>query len=109
MAEAAIAAHGIIGDLQTAALVSVAPRLDYGRRPHRTYATGSGAVFTGGGLTLTLHFVHDPGEVPPAEPHVDDGDLHAAIELVAGQASGVVLESAASGSPREVPLEEALG
>jgi|SRR5829696_7683390 len=67
--------------------VDVAPRFDYGRRPHRTYATGSGAVFTGGGLTLTLHFVHDPGEVPPAEPHVDDGDLHAAIELVAGQAS----------------------
>jgi pentatricopeptide repeat protein len=88
--------------------LDVAPRFDYGRRPHRTYATGKGAVFTGGGLTLTLHFVHDPAGVQLAEPHVDDGDLHAAIDLVAGQTSGVVLESATNASPREVPLEEAL-
>jgi pentatricopeptide repeat protein len=89
--------------------LDVAPRFDYGRRPHRAYLTDKGAVFTGGGPTLTLHFVHDPDGVQPAEPHVDDGDVHAAIELVAGQASGVVLESAAGESPREVPLEEASG
>ena len=42
--------------------VEVAPRFDYGRCPHQTEVTESGAVFTSPGLTLTLHAVREPDD-----------------------------------------------
>ena len=82
--------------------VDIAPRFDYGRRAHRTELTDSGVVFSTDALTLTLHAVREPDDARLAQAQVDEGDVRATIDLVAGQVRGVMLESAADGPPREV-------
>ena len=40
--------------------LDIAPRFDYGRRPHEVLVTEHGGVFTSGGSTLTFHLVKEP-------------------------------------------------
>src|SRR4051794_32252918 len=86
--------------------VDVAPRFDYGRHPHRAEVTDHGVVFAANGQRLTLHVVREPEDEHLARVEVRDEDVHATIDLVAGQRRGVVLESAAEGPPREVRVAE---
>jgi GH15 family glucan-1,4-alpha-glucosidase len=81
-------------------VVDCAPRFDYGRQAHQLEVTEQGAVFRGPGLELTLH--------GPADLERSGDDVHATITLQAGQADGLVLESAAEGPPRHLPREELL-
>jgi GH15 family glucan-1,4-alpha-glucosidase len=89
--------------------VELAPRFDYGRRPHRVEVTDDGAVFSTDELALTLHVVREPEDEHRARVSVDDQDVRATLELVAGQLRGVVLESAADGPPREIGVAEIRG
>jgi GH15 family glucan-1,4-alpha-glucosidase len=89
--------------------IDVAPRFDYGRHAHRTEATENGVVFTANGSTLTLHVVREPDDEHKASVRIDDQDLHASLELVAGEVRGLVLESAAPGPPREIRVAEIRG
>ena len=82
--------------------MELAPRFDYGRRPHRTEVTENGAVFTADGMRLVLHAVREPGDERLVQGHVENEDVHGSIDLVAGQLRGVVLETAADGPPREI-------
>jgi GH15 family glucan-1,4-alpha-glucosidase len=82
--------------------VELAPRFDYGRRPHRTEVTENGAVVTADGMRLVLHAVREPDDERLVQGHVEDEDVHGSIDLVAGQLRGVVLETAADGPPREI-------
>jgi GH15 family glucan-1,4-alpha-glucosidase len=84
----------------------VAPRFDYGRGAHRTEITEHGAVFTTDALTLTLHAVRNPDDERLARVRVDDGDVRATLDLKEGDVRGLVLESAADGPPREIPVAE---
>jgi GH15 family glucan-1,4-alpha-glucosidase len=87
--------------------VDVAPRFDYGRRPHRTELTEHGAVFSTEALALTLHAVREPDDPRLAEVRVEEGDARLTLELEAGQTRGIVLESNAEGPPHEVRVAEA--
>jgi len=89
--------------------IDVAPRFDYGRHPHEIEPTEHGAVFTANGHRLTLHIVREPGDEHKAQVRVEDGDIHGALTLVAGEIRGLVLESAADGPPREVSAAEIRG
>jgi GH15 family glucan-1,4-alpha-glucosidase len=86
--------------------IDIAPRFDYGRRPHRTDLTDNGVVFSTEALTLTLHVVREPDDPHLAESRVEDGDVRLRVELSAGQVRGLMLESAADGPPREVRVAE---
>jgi GH15 family glucan-1,4-alpha-glucosidase len=86
--------------------IDIAPRFDYGRHPHRTEVTAGGAVFASNGSTLTLHVVREPGDERKARITVADEDLHASVDLVAGELRGMVLESAADGPPHELRVPE---
>ncbi|SFL15179.1 glycoside hydrolase family 15 protein [Geodermatophilus ruber] len=86
--------------------VEVAPRFDYGRRPHRTELSDNGVVFASETLRLTLHVVREPADERLAQVRVDDGDVRGSLDLVAGQLRGLVLESAADGPPRETRVAE---
>jgi GH15 family glucan-1,4-alpha-glucosidase len=79
-----------------------APRFDYGRQPHELELTGEGAVFRSPTLTLT---VHGAGERAMER---DGNDLRGALTVRAGQAGGVILESAAQGPPQRTDPEELL-
>jgi pentatricopeptide repeat protein len=86
--------------------VDVAPRFDYGRRPHRTDRTEHGAVFDSGDATMTVHAVREPDDERLAELHVtEDGDVHGSVTLAAGQVRGIVLETGGTG-PRAVRVGE---
>ena len=85
---------------RTRFVVDCAPRFDYGRQAHQLEVTEQGAVFRGPGLELTLH--------GPAGLERSGNDVHATITLQAGQVDGLMLESAAEGSPRHLPREELL-
>jgi GH15 family glucan-1,4-alpha-glucosidase len=88
--------------------LDVAPRFDYGRRPHEVHVTEHGAVFTSDGATLTLQVVREPDDARVVQaPAVDSGDVHASFTLEAGQVRGLVLETAADGPPREIRVAEA--
>jgi GH15 family glucan-1,4-alpha-glucosidase len=88
--------------------VDLAPRFDYGRLAHSVEVTPAGVVFTADGVSLTLHTVREASDEHLANATVEDGDVHATLELSAGQLRGVVLESAADGPPREIrPAEVA--
>jgi GH15 family glucan-1,4-alpha-glucosidase len=82
--------------------VELAPRFDYGRRPHRTEVTENGAVCTADGMRLVLHAVREPDDERLVQGHIENEDVHGSIDLVAGQLRGVVLETAADGPPREI-------
>jgi GH15 family glucan-1,4-alpha-glucosidase len=88
--------------------LDVAPRFDYGRRPHEVHVTEHGAVFDSHGSSLTLNIVREPDDVHLVRPQVDAaGDVHASFTLEAGQVRGMVLETAADGPPREIRVAEA--
>ena len=86
--------------------IDIAPRFDYGRKPHRTDLTEHGAVFSTDALTLTLHPVREPDDARLAHVRVDEGDLRVSIDLTAGDVRGLVLEAAADGPPREIRVAE---
>jgi GH15 family glucan-1,4-alpha-glucosidase len=80
-----------------------APRFDYGRQAHELELTDEGAVFHTPTLQLTLH----GGGAGAMQRHGDD--VRGELTLSAGQAGGVMLESAADGPPRTMTPEELLG
>jgi GH15 family glucan-1,4-alpha-glucosidase len=82
--------------------VVVAPRFDYGRQTHQTYQSENGAVLAAGSTSLTLHTVREPGDPRLAQVRVNGGDVHATVELTAGQVRGLVLETGEAGQPREI-------
>lgn len=86
--------------------VLVAPRFDYGRRPHTASLAGHGAVFVADEMSLTLHPVREPGDQHLAETHVEGGDVHLRLGLSAGQVRGLVLETDAVQPPHEIRLAE---
>jgi GH15 family glucan-1,4-alpha-glucosidase len=79
-----------------------APRFDYGRQPHELEVTDEGAVFRTPTLQLTLH----GAGYQAIQRH--GNDVRGALTMRAGQAGGVVLESAADGPPRTTKPEELL-
>jgi GH15 family glucan-1,4-alpha-glucosidase len=79
-----------------------APRFDYGRQPHELELTDEGAVFRTPTLRLTLHGAGRQA----MQRHGDD--VRGAVTVRAGEAGGLVLESAASGPPRTTVPEELL-
>ncbi|MGZ4537481.1 MAG: glycoside hydrolase family 15 protein [Blastococcus sp.] len=89
--------------------IDVAPRFNYGRHAHRAQVSENGVVFTANGSSLTLHVVREPGDEQKARVRVEDEDLHASLDLVAGEIRGIVLESAADGPPREMRVAEIRG
>src|ERR687898_1356792 len=80
-----------------------APRFDYGRQAHELELTDEGAVFRTPTLQLTLH-----GAGHRAMQRYGN-DVRGELTVRAGQAGGVVLESAADGPPRTMAPEELLG
>ncbi|MCD2195214.1 glycoside hydrolase family 15 protein [Actinomycetospora endophytica] len=82
------------------------PRFDYGRREHDTHLSDAGVVFTTDQMSLTVHVVREPGDERLATAQISDGHARATLPLVAGQVRGVVLESAATGPPREIRVSE---
>jgi GH15 family glucan-1,4-alpha-glucosidase len=79
-----------------------APRFDYGRQPHELELSDQGAVFRTPTLELTLH-----GAGHRAIQR-DGNDLRGTLTVRAGEAGGLVLESAAPGPPRTTVPEELL-
>jgi GH15 family glucan-1,4-alpha-glucosidase len=79
----------------------IAPRFDYGRRPHTLSLTGAGAVFTAGDMALTMHSVRQPDDERLAEVHVAGDDLRVLLTLSEGQTRGVVLEWGVT-TPQEI-------
>ncbi|WP_318306609.1 glycoside hydrolase family 15 protein [Amycolatopsis solani] len=86
--------------------VVVAPRFDYGRRPHQAMLVANGAVFIARETSLVLHAVREPGDEHLAEARVEGGDVHLRLALTAGQVRGVVLETDAAEPPRELRVAE---
>jgi GH15 family glucan-1,4-alpha-glucosidase len=83
--------------------IECAPRFDYGRQPHKLEMTEHGAVFHAGTLSLTLH-----GFGRGAMRREGD-DVRGTLALEAGDAGGVILESAAGGPPRTLTTDELTG
>ncbi len=93
---------------QLAFALEVSPRFDYGRVRHETHVTEHGAVFRADGLSLTLHAIRNPGDERLVRmEHVEGGDVRGRLALSAGQDRGLLIESAADGPPREIPVGEA--
>ncbi len=88
--------------------VELAPRFDYGRLRHEAEVTENGAVLSANGSKLTVHVVREPEDARRAELRVQDGDVHATLELRAGERRGLLLESGAAGPPREVRVAEVM-
>ncbi len=86
--------------------IEVAPRFDYGRHPHQAELSAEGVVFRANGTSMTLHVVREPDDERKARVEMVDQDLHATLDLTAGEVRGVVLESAADTPPREVRVAE---
>ncbi|MEV0179894.1 glycoside hydrolase family 15 protein [Streptomyces sp. NPDC050625] len=86
--------------------VDVAPRFDYGRRPHKVELTDYGAVFASDGLELTVHTVREPDDARLPTTVGGENDLHLSVTLQAGQQRGFVIESAADGPPRQIRVAE---
>jgi GH15 family glucan-1,4-alpha-glucosidase len=80
-----------------------APRFDYGRQPHELELTEHGAVFHTPSLQLTLHGAGQGA----MQRH--GNDVRGNLTVRAGQAGGVMLESATDGPPRTMAPEELLG
>src|SRR3954471_22746152 len=89
--------------------VEISPRFDYGRHPHRAEVSDDGIVFRANGSTLTVHVVREPGDEQKARVGVHEEDVHATLDLVAGEIRGLVLESAADGPARTIGVAEIRG
>ncbi|EOD64499.1 glycoside hydrolase family 15 protein [Amycolatopsis vancoresmycina] len=86
--------------------VVVAPRFDYGRRPHQAMLVANGAVFIARDTSLVLHAVREPGDEHLAETRIEGGDVHLRLTLDAGQVRGVVLETDSAEPPREIRVAD---
>src|SRR3954470_9504095 len=85
------------------------PRFDYGRLAHKTEISDGGAAFHGDdGLALALHVSRRQG-VSAANAaqitHHDEG-VTGVVTVSAGEAGGLILESAPDGPPRELATAE---
>ncbi|MFG2006279.1 glycoside hydrolase family 15 protein [Spirillospora sp. NPDC048911] len=93
-------------------VVECEPAFDYARRDHKTEITENGAAFHGDLMSVNLSVVRAAG-VPPrqgAELQVTErGGVRAVVSASAGEAGGVVLETAPDGPPRLWSPGEALG
>jgi GH15 family glucan-1,4-alpha-glucosidase len=85
--------------------VEIAPRFDYGRRPHTLELTAAGAVFTAGDAALTVHSVREADDERLARVRAVGEDLRVDLTLEAGQTRGIVLEWGGT-TPREIRPEE---
>jgi GH15 family glucan-1,4-alpha-glucosidase len=74
------------------------PRFDYARGQHSVDVSSHGAVFSSADLTLTLHGLDGLER--------DGANVHATRTVHANETIGVILESAADGPPRSIPVEE---
>lgn len=86
--------------------VDIAPRFDYGRKPHTLHVTENGAVFASDDLELTLSVVREPEDDRVVHTLTGDHDLRVELALEAGQQRGLVMESGAEGPPREIRVAE---
>lgn len=88
--------------------VEIAPRFDYGRRPHElTIAEGS-AVYAAGDTTLSLCLIRDPDTARLARSaQTDEGDLRFTVPLTGGQMRGIVIETGDNPNRGDVTLAEA--
>ncbi|MFE5189698.1 glycoside hydrolase family 15 protein [Streptomyces sp. NPDC056628] len=88
--------------------VEIAPRFDYGRRPHRLHITTRGATFTADdGAHLTVHLIREPDDERLLDVLADRRDaLHFTMTLEAGQERGLVLEWGGDGTARTIRLAE---
>jgi GH15 family glucan-1,4-alpha-glucosidase len=88
-------------------VVDIAPRFDYGRESYETHVSQEGVIFKGAGTSMTLSLVREPddarlGRVQLASQETLQGELN----LTAGQARGLVLETGEPRAPREIPVSE---
>ncbi|MER7661060.1 MULTISPECIES: glycoside hydrolase family 15 protein [unclassified Streptomyces] len=86
--------------------VEIAPRFDYGRKPHELHISQRGAMFTSEELQLAVHAVREPNDDRLLTSLSGDRDLRFRLALEAGQQRGVLMESAPEGPPREIRLGE---
>ena len=84
--------RGIHGEVEFEARVE--PRFDYGRQPHQVNVNGATAVFESGEQRLHLT------SLAPLER--DGDDVRARFTVRAGDTSGMLLESGASGTPQQI-------
>jgi GH15 family glucan-1,4-alpha-glucosidase len=95
---------------ETEFAIELTPQFDYGRAGHEVHVTEHGGVFAGPGIDLTVHPVRNADDEPLASLRSDGrGGIVGSVRLRAGQTRGVVIESAADGPPREIPVAEAQG
>jgi len=88
--------------------IDIAPRFDYGRARHETRLAEDGVVFESSDNSLTVHLVKEPDDARLGHFQVDkDGDLHAQVELSAGQMRGVVMETGPAGAAQAVRVADA--
>ncbi|MFD3441600.1 glycoside hydrolase family 15 protein [Streptomyces sp. NPDC058685] len=86
--------------------VEIAPRFDYGRKPHELHISQHGAVFASDGLELAVHAVREPEDDRLLKAVSGDRDLRFTLPLEAGQQRGLMVESSPEGPAREVRLGE---
>ncbi|WP_433222241.1 glycoside hydrolase family 15 protein [Dactylosporangium sp. CS-047395] len=79
------------------------PAFDYARAATTVELRGPGAVFTGGGQSLTLHPVG--GEMLDRFERIDGG-VRLVLDASEGAAGGVILETGPATQPRAVAMEE---
>ncbi|MET7367833.1 glycoside hydrolase family 15 protein [Streptomyces sp. NPDC005566] len=84
----------------------IAPRFDYGRKPHELHITEHGAVFTSQDMDLAIHAVREPQDERLLTILPSDNDLRFTLTLQAGQQRGLVMESSPGGPPHEVRVAE---
>lgn len=88
--------------------VEVAPRFDYGRRPHELSLSSAGATFDAGETRLALSLIREETDDQPSRyTATDEGDLHITVDLKQGQMRGVVLETGPEVMPRLMRSTEA--
>ena len=60
--------------------VEVAPRFDYGRRPHEFSLSDDGAIFDAGETRLAISLIREEKDERPARYNsTDEGDLHVVL------------------------------
>ncbi|MFE2015847.1 glycoside hydrolase family 15 protein [Streptomyces sp. NPDC059491] len=85
----------------------IAPRFDYGRKPHEVHLTEHGALFASEDLDLAVHAVRGPHDDRLLRAlSADTHDVRFSLTLGAGEQRGLVMESAPDGPPREVRPDE---
>ena len=88
--------------------IEVAPRFDYGRRPHHLSVDGDGALFDAGEVRLALSLILEENNGPLTRKNITEtGDLHNTLHLEQGQMRGVVLETGPDVVPRIMHPAEA--